>query len=171
MTDDYLVIQRKWKLFCVFTKKFKPDELLPSIFYSHVAVKCYFGFWTPFFQSWTPHCGWNGIHDQNNPCRFDSNLTSRDHIWEKYSTVYWVLLIETFTYEHTFVLPYKTMICPHVEFANTVWCPFKLSDIKDIDTKRLTKQQKPNVVSVLINLSLWSDSFIRLRCKLNKKLR
>ena len=27
--------------------------------------------------------------------------------------------------EHTFTLLYKSMVRPHVEFANSVWCPYK----------------------------------------------
>jgi len=35
--------------------------------------------------------------------------------------------------EHTFIVLYKAMVCPHVEFANSLWCPFKLDDIKEIE--------------------------------------
>jgi len=35
--------------------------------------------------------------------------------------------------EHTFILLYKAMVRPHVEFANSVWCFFKLGDIKEIE--------------------------------------
>jgi len=33
------------------------------------------------------------------------------------------------------------MVCPHVKFANSVWCPFKLVDIEEIKKiqKRVTK--------------------------------
>jgi len=43
--------------------------------------------------------------------------------------------------EHTFILLYKAMVRPHVEFANSVWYPFKLGDIKEIEKmqKRATK--------------------------------
>jgi len=43
--------------------------------------------------------------------------------------------------EHTFVLLYKSMVRPHVEFGNSVWCPFKLDDIEEIEKiqKRATK--------------------------------
>ena len=27
--------------------------------------------------------------------------------------------------ETTFILLYKSMVRPHAEFANSVWCPFK----------------------------------------------
>jgi len=43
--------------------------------------------------------------------------------------------------EHAFVLLHKAMLHPHVEFANSVWCPYKLGDIKEIEKiqKRATK--------------------------------
>ena len=36
---------------------------------------------------------------------------------------------------HTFLLLYKAMVRPRVEFANSVWCPYKLGDIKEIETR------------------------------------
>ena len=38
-------------------------------------------------------------------------------------------------------LLYKSMVRPHVEFANSVWCPYKIDDIKEIEKiqKRATK--------------------------------
>jgi len=41
---------------------------------------------------------------------------------------------------YTFILLYKAKVCPH-EFANSVSCPFKLSDIKEIE-KNLKKGYK-----------------------------
>ena len=35
--------------------------------------------------------------------------------------------------EHTFVLLYKSMVRLHFEFGNSVRCPFKLGDIKEIE--------------------------------------
>ena len=77
--------------------------------------------------------------------RFDSKLTFRDHISEKINKAYSVLRIikQNFIYmdEHTFILLYKSMVCPHVEFGNSVWCPFKVGDIKEIEKiqKRATQ--------------------------------
>ena len=55
---------------------------------------------------------------------FDSNLTFKDHISEKINKAYSVLGIikRNFIYmdEHTFILLYKAMVRPHVEFANSV---------------------------------------------------
>ena len=35
--------------------------------------------------------------------------------------------------EHTFIILCKSIVRPHVEFANSVRCPFKLDDIKYIE--------------------------------------
>jgi len=37
--------------------------------------------------------------------------------------------------EHTFILLYKAMLRPHIEFSNFVWCPYKLGDINDADIR------------------------------------
>ena len=41
----------------------------------------------------------------------------------------------------TFILLYKAMVRPHLEYANSVWCPYKKGDIEDIEKvqKRATK--------------------------------
>ena len=44
--------------------------------------------------------------------------------------------------ESSFILLYKSMVRPHLEYANSVWCPHhKLGDIKEIEKvqKRATK--------------------------------
>jgi len=45
--------------------------------------------------------------------------------------------------EHSFTLNllHKSMVRPHVEFANSVWCPYKTGDLKEIKKiqKRTTK--------------------------------
>ena len=35
--------------------------------------------------------------------------------------------------ERTFTLLYKSMVRPHDEFANSVWCPYKIGDSKEIE--------------------------------------
>ena len=39
------------------------------------------------------------------------------------------------------VTPYKSVVRPHVEFANSVWCLYKIGDSKEIEKiqKRATK--------------------------------
>jgi len=62
--------------------------------------------------------------------RFDSNLTFRHHISKKINKTCSVLRIikQNFIYmdDQTFLLVYKSMVRPHVEFANSAWCPFKV---------------------------------------------
>jgi len=76
--------------------------------------------------------------------RFD-NLTFREHMSEKINKAYSVLGIikRNFIYmdKHTFIILYKAVVRPHIEFANSVWCPYKLGDIKEIEKiqKRATK--------------------------------
>jgi len=58
-----------------------------------------------------------------------------------------------------FILLYKSMVRPHLEYANSVWCPYKIGDIKDIEKvqKRATK--------LIINLKYksYTDRFQRLK--------
>ena len=67
--------------------------------------------------------------------------------------------------ERTFTLLYKSMVRPHVEFANSVWCPYKIGDSKEIEKiqKRATK-----LVIKLKNKS-YTDRLIRYdtRCYFN----
>ena len=58
-------------------------------------------------------------------------------------TVYWVLLKEIlymYMDESSFVLLYKSMVRPHVEYANSMLCPYKQDDIKELEKiqKRVT---------------------------------
>jgi len=68
---------------------------------------------------------------------------SLDHWAMEAGKTYRVLGIikQNFIYmdEHTFVLLY--MVCPHVKFGNSVWCPFKVGDIEETEKiqKRATK--------------------------------
>jgi len=42
---------------------------------------------------------------------------------------------------NSFVLLYKAMVRPHLEYANSVWCPYKKGDVEIIEKvqKRATK--------------------------------
>jgi len=74
--------------------------------------------------------------------RFDSNLTFRDHILEKINKAYSVLGIikRNFVYmdEH------KSMVRLHVEFANSVWCLYKIGDLKEIEKIQNESHQTSN---------------------------
>ena len=43
--------------------------------------------------------------------------------------------------ESSFILLYKSMVRRHLEYANSVWCPYKQGDIKELEKiqKRATK--------------------------------
>ena len=62
--------------------------------------------------------------------------------------------------ERTFILLYKSMVCPHVEFANSVWCRCKIDDLKEIEkiqmraTKLLIKLKNKSYIDRLIYLLL-----------------
>jgi len=76
---------------------------------------------------------------------FDSCLSLKDHISHKINKAYSILGIIKRNFiimdESSFILLYKSMVCPHLEYANSVWCPHKLGDIKEIEKvqKRATK--------------------------------
>ena len=40
--------------------------------------------------------------------------------------------------ESNFILLYKSMVRPHLEYANSVWCPYKQGDIKEL--KKIKKE-------------------------------
>lgn len=77
--------------------------------------------------------------------RFDCKLSFSEHINEKFNKAYSILGIikRNFIYmdKDTFILLYKAMVRPHLEYANSVWCPYKKGDIEDIEKvqKRATK--------------------------------
>ena len=49
--------------------------------------------------------------------------------------VFCVSLKEIFIHmdESSFILLYKSMVRPHLEYANSVWCPYKQGDIKQLE--------------------------------------
>ena len=60
---------------------------------------------------------------------FDERLTFGDNMHEKINKAYSVLAIIKRNFinmnSHSFILLYKNMVRPHVEYANGVWCPFR----------------------------------------------
>jgi len=71
--------------------------------------------------------------------------------------------------EHTFILLYKSMVRPHVEFANSVWCPCKIGDLKEIEkiqktaTKLVIKLKNKSYINRLIYLNLPTLKYRLLR--------
>ena len=54
------------------------------------------------------------------------------------------IIRRTFTYldEHSFLMLYKALVRPHVEYANQIWSPYLRKDINSIENvqRRATKQ-------------------------------
>jgi len=71
--------------------------------------------------------------------------------------------------KHTFILLCKSVLRPHVELANSVWCPFKLGDIREIEkiqkraTKLVIKLKNKLYTDRLIYLNLPTLKYRRLR--------
>ena len=71
--------------------------------------------------------------------------------------------------ERTFTLLYKSMVRPHVEFANSVWCPYKIGDSKENEkiqkraTKLVIKLKNKSHIDRLICLNLPTLKYRRLR--------
>ena len=78
--------------------------------------------------------------------RFDSKLSFMNHINDKVNKVYGILDIITKRNFidldiNSFVLLCKAMVRLHLEYANSVWCPYKKGDTEIIEKvqKRATK--------------------------------
>ena len=69
----------------------------------------------------------------------------------------------------TFILLYKALVRPHVEYANSVWSPYKKGDIDAIE--KIQKRATKLVVSIrklpynerLQHLNIYSLKYRRLR--------
>jgi len=61
------------------------------------------------------------------------------------------------------------MVRPHVEFANSVWCPYNIGDVKEIQkiqqraTKLVTKLKNKTYIDRLIYLNLPTLKDVRLQ--------
>ena len=60
---------------------------------------------------------------------YNSHLTFKDHIQEEINKAYSMigLIKRNFIYmdSKTFVMLYKALVRPHVEYANSIWSPYK----------------------------------------------
>jgi len=69
--------------------------------------------------------------------RFNSKPAFPDHINEKVNKAYSILDIIKRHFIHldsnSFVLLYKAMVRSHLDYANSVWCPYKKEDIAIIE--------------------------------------
>jgi len=77
---------------------------------------------------------------------FDSNLTFTDHMAQNINKAYSILGIIKRNFMHmdesSFILLYKSMVRPHLEYANSVWCPYKQGDYQRAREK--SKKELPN---------------------------
>jgi len=46
--------------------------------------------------------------------------------------------------ESSSILLYKSMVRPHLEYANSVWCPYKQGDIKELEKIQKKSYQTGN---------------------------
>ena len=60
---------------------------------------------------------------------YDSHLTFKDHFQEKINKSYTMIGLIKRNFinmdSRTFIMLYKALVCPHVEYVNSVWSPFK----------------------------------------------
>ena len=76
---------------------------------------------------------------------FDSQLSFRDHIQLKINKAYSILGLIKRNFLHmdknTLIMLYKSLVRPHLEYANSVWSPYKKGDVEAIEKvqKRATK--------------------------------
>jgi len=104
---------------------------------------------------------------------FDSKLKFSAHINEKVNKAFSVLGIinRNFKYmeKNTFILLYKSMVRPHLEFANLVWSPYRKEEINKLErvqrraTKLVCSLKKLSYEERLKKLNLPTLSFRRLR--------
>ena len=68
---------------------------------------------------------------------FDSRLSFREHRQEKIEKAYKMLGIIKRNFIHfssnTFIQLYKSIVRPHLDYANSFWHPYKVGDIEDIE--------------------------------------
>ena len=104
---------------------------------------------------------------------FDSKLTFCDHIHEKINKAYSILGIikRNFIYmdKKTFIMLYKSLVRPHIEYGNSVWHPYKRMDIDEIEkvqkraTKLVISLKKLSYHDRLVQLDLPTAAYRRLR--------
>ena len=76
---------------------------------------------------------------------FQQDLKFGSHIAEKVNKANSTLslIVRTFDYieKDSFILPYKSLVRPHVEYGNTIWYPFLRKDIESVEKiqRRATK--------------------------------
>ena len=84
----------------------------------------------------------------------DSYLTYNDHICEKISTANKMLGIISRNLKDldksSFILLYKCMIRSHLEYADSVWSPYKISQIRNVEKVQKRGNQNVKIVQISI---------------------
>ena len=91
----------------------------------------------------------------------DSKLTFEHHMNEKINKTNSTMDLIN---EETFLLLYKTLVRPHLEYANALWSPYK---IKDITTIENVQRRATKLVPSLKNLE-YEDRLRKLKIQILK---
>jgi len=104
---------------------------------------------------------------------FDSHLTLIDKLEDRINEEYRIIGLIKRNFINvdakTFTLLYKALVIPHIEYANSVWHPYKKKDIETIEKvqKRATKLaisvRKSTYKDRLIELNLHTLKYRRIR--------
>ena len=76
----------------------------------------------------------------------DNKLKFEDHMWEKINKATRIMATIRRVYSYmdktTFLLLYKALVRPHVEYANQMWCPYLQKHIRSLENvqRRATRQ-------------------------------
>jgi hypothetical protein len=76
----------------------------------------------------------------------DSELTFENHLCEKVKKATSIFAVMRRTFKHldtkSFLVIYKTLVRTHLDYASSVWAPYKMKYIEKIESvqKRVTKQ-------------------------------
>ena len=96
---------------------------------------------------------------------FDSTLSFRDHIQQKINKAYSIIGIIERNFTHmdakTFISLYKTLVRPHVEYANPVWSPYTKDDITEIEKV----QKRATTLVINVRKLCYTDRLKKLRLR------
>ena len=75
---------------------------------------------------------------------FDTRLNFKDHIQEKINKAYNMIGLLKRNFIHvdcyTFILLYKALVHPHLEYANSVWSPYKKRTVSSAGNQHYSHQ-------------------------------
>jgi len=92
-------------------------------------------------------------HEKDIGVIIDDKLNFEAHISEKVNTANRIAGTIRRTYEHldeeSFALLFKALVRPHLEYANSVWCPYKKKDITKVEN---VQRRASKLIPTLRNL-------------------